>query len=83
MMMQLWPLVSFLALQGGAVIWWASRMSTQLDTLAAGLGDVRKDIAEVRKDVANLRDDVQHHETAIAVMQAVSKAQMRNGAGHV
>ena len=83
MMMQLWPLVSFLALQGGAVIWWASRMSTQLDTLAAGLGDVRKDIAAVRKDVADLRDDVQHHETAIAVMQAVSKAQMRNGAGHV
>lgn len=81
MLMQLWPLVSFLALQGGAVIWWASRMSMQLDTLAAGLGDVRKDIAEVRKDVANLREDVQNHETAIAVMQAVSKAQMRNGHG--
>ena len=82
MLMQLWPLVSFLALQGGSVIWWASRTSSQLDSLAAGLVNVRNDIAEVRKDVANLREDVQNHETAIAVMQAVSKAQMRNGAGH-
>jgi predicted nucleic acid-binding Zn-ribbon protein len=77
--MQLWPLISFLALQGGAVIWWASRMSMQLDALSTELTNVRNDIANVRKDVANLRDDVQSHETAIAVMQAMSKAQMRNG----
>lgn len=82
MLMQLWPLVSFLALQGGAVIWWASRMSSQVEALGTGIAHVRSDIAEVRKDVASLRDDVQNHETAIAVMQAVSKAQMRNGAGH-
>lgn len=75
MLMQLWPLVSFLALQGGAVIWWASRVSNQLDNLST-------DVREARTDIANLRDEVQNHDTAIAVMRAVAKAQQSNGAGH-
>lgn len=68
------PIVVFLAGQFSMAIWWASKVSSQLDTLS---GDVKG----TRAEVASLRDEVQNHDTAIAVMRAVSKAQHPNGVG--
>lgn len=73
-MTSLIPIVLFLAGQFSMAIWWASKVSSQLDTLS---GDVKG----TRAEVASLRDEVQNHDTAIAVMRAVSKAQQSNGAG--
>lgn len=72
-MTSLIPIVVFLAGQFSMAIWWASKVSSQLDTLS---GDVKG----TRAEVALLRDEVQNHDTAIAVMRAVSKAQHPNGA---
>lgn len=68
------PVALFLAVQLGAAIWWAARVSNQLDHLSA-------DVRETRTDIASLRDEVQNHDTAIAVMRAVAKAQQSNGVG--
>lgn len=73
-MTSLIPIVVFLAGQFSMAIWWASKVSSQLDTLS---GDVKG----TRAEVASLRDEVQNHDTAIAVMRAVSKAQHPNGVG--
>lgn len=72
-MTSLIPIVVFLAGQFSMAIWWASKVSSQLDTLS---GDVKG----TRAEVASLRDEVQNHDTAIAVMRAVSRAQP-NGVG--
>lgn len=69
------PIALFLAGQLGVAIWWASRVSSQLDHVSLSL-------KETREDIASLRDEVQNHDTAIAVMRAVAKAQQSNGAGH-
>ena len=69
------PVALFLAVQLGAAIWWAARVSNQLDNLST-------DVREARTDIASLRTEVQNHDTAIAVMRAVAKAQSQNGAGH-
>lgn len=69
------PVALFLAVQLGAAIWWAARVSSQLDSLSANVN-------EARGDIAKLRTEVQNHDTAIAVMRAVAKAQQSNGAGH-
>lgn len=58
----------FLVGQLGVAIWWASRVSAQLDNLST-------DVRETRSEVGKMRDEVQNHDTAIAVMRALSKAQ--------
>ena len=72
-MMPLVPLATFLAVQLGAAIWWAARVSTQLD-------GVREDVKAIGEQVATLTTAVQHHETAIAVIDAIHKQQAKNGA---
>lgn len=69
------PIALFLAGQLGVAIWWASRVSNQLDHVSLS-------VKETRGDIAALRDEVQNHDTAIAVMRAVARAQQSNGAGH-
>lgn len=69
------PVALFLAVQLGAAIWWAARVSNQLDNLSSN-------VDEARGDISKLRTEVQTHDTAIAVMRAVAKAQQSNGAGH-
>jgi|LakMenEpi03Aug12_release.lakeMendotaPanAssembly.Ray.scaffolds.fasta_scaffold3859821_2 hypothetical protein len=64
---QLVSVVMFLTGQLGVAIWWASRVSSQLDNLST-------DVRETRAEVGKLRDEVQHHDTAIAVIRAVNKA---------
>lgn len=65
------PIIIFLAGQLGVAIWWASRVSSQLEGL-------RDDVRETRQEVGRMRDEVQNHDTAIAVMRALNKAS--NGA---
>jgi hypothetical protein len=72
-MMPLVPLATFLAVQFGAAIWWAARVSTQLD-------GVREDVQAISAQVKELTKAVQMHETAIAVIETVHKQQAKNGA---
>ena len=65
------PIIIFLAGQLGVAIWWASRVSAQLEGL-------RDDSRETRQEVGRLREEMQNHDTAIAVMRAVAK--VTNGA---
>jgi len=67
------PLATFLAVQLGAAIWWAARVSTQLD-------GVRDDVQAIGEQVKELTKAVQSHETAIAVIETVHKQQAKNGA---
>jgi hypothetical protein len=72
-MMPLIPLATFLAVQLGAAIWWAARVSTQLD-------GVREDVQAISANVSELTKAVQGHETAIAVIETIHKQQAKNGA---
>ena len=72
-MMPLVPLATFLAVQLGAAIWWAARVSTQLD-------GVREDVQAISAEVKTLTKAVQSHETAIAVIETIHKQQAKNGA---
>ncbi len=71
--MPLVPLATFLAVQLGAAIWWAARVSTQLE-------GVREDVQAISAQVSELTRAVQHHETAIAVIETIHKQQAKNGA---
>jgi hypothetical protein len=72
-MMPLVPLATFLAVQLGGAIWWAARVSTQLD-------GVREDVKAISEQVKELTKAVQTHETAIAVIETVNRQQLKNGA---
>jgi hypothetical protein len=72
-MMPLLPLATFLAVQLGAAIWWAARVSTQLD-------GVRDDVQAISAQVKELTKAVQMHETAIAVIETVHQQQQNHGA---
>lgn len=72
-MMPLVPLATFLAVQLGAAIWWAARVSTQLE-------GVREDVQGISTEVKTLTKAVQSHETAIAVIETIHKQQAKNGA---
>lgn len=69
------PIALFLAGQLGVAIWWASKVSSQLDNVSVSL-------KETRGEIAALREEVQNHDTAIAVMRALTKAQQANGVLH-
>lgn len=45
-------------------VWWASRMSTQMDAIALSL-------REARTELSALRGEVQSHETRLAVIDAL------------
>ncbi len=70
--MPLVPLATFLAVQLGAAIWWAARVSTQLE-------GVREDVQGISAQVSELTKAVQSHETAIAVIETIHKQQAKNG----
>lgn len=72
-MMPLAPFATFLAVQLGAAIWWAARVSTQLE-------GVREDVRAITAEVKSLTKAVQDHETAIAVIETIHKQQAKNGA---
>ena len=71
--MPLVPLATFLVVQLGAAIWWAARVSTQLE-------GVREDVKAISAQVSELTRAVQTHETAIAVIETVHRQQSKNGA---
>jgi hypothetical protein len=71
--MPLVPLATFLVVQLGAAIWWAARVSTQLE-------GVREDVQAISEQVKELTKAVQTHETAIAVIETIHKQQAKNGA---
>ncbi len=74
-MMPLVPIATFLAVQLGAAIWWAARVSTQLD-------GVREDVQAISEQVSELTKAVQQHETAIAVIDAIHRQQQAKNGAH-
>ena len=74
------PLIAlgtFLALQCGAAIWWASRISSEVRAVTAA-------VATLALKVDKLDSSVTTHETAIAILRAMNDYERvsMNGSGH-
>jgi hypothetical protein len=68
---------TFLALQCGAAIWWASRISSEMRAVTVAL-------AALAVKVDKLEASVTTHETAIAILRAMNDYERNslNGSGH-
>jgi hypothetical protein len=64
---------TFLLLQFGTAIWWASRISTEMRAVSSA-------ITALSTKLDKLESSVSTHETAIAVIETIHKQQSMNGA---
>ncbi len=74
---QMLGLATFLLVQGGAAIWWASRISTEMRAVTTA-------IAALSAKLDKLEASVTMHETAIGIIKAMNdyERQATNGAYH-
>ena len=70
-------LATFLLVQAGAAIWWASRISAEMRAVSAA-------VAALTAKVDKLQASVATHETAIGIIKAMSdyERQSMNGSSH-